>query len=103
MTPHMTPQQAFEVMGLGQNATKADLKAAYRRLASKCHPDLNPHNPHATAQFQRLSAANDVLKKLLPESAAPEAAPHKTPHSPAHAAYAWHTKPQKGSCVDVRC
>ncbi|MBA44214.1 MAG: hypothetical protein CMF62_09475 [Magnetococcales bacterium] len=62
----MTPQQALQLMGLGRLANQADLKKAYRRLASKCHPDLNPHNPKATQQFQLLNEAHKLLKDKLP-------------------------------------
>ena len=62
----MTPQQALQLMGLGRLANQADLKKAYRRLASKCHPDLNPHNPKATQQFQLLNEAHKLLKAKLP-------------------------------------
>ena len=68
----MTPQQALKVMGLGRGATKADLKSAYRRLAAKCHPDLNPNSQRATALFQQLNAANSLLKTLLPEGPKPQ-------------------------------
>ena len=62
----MTPQQALQLMGLGRLANQADLKKAYRRLASKCHPDLNPHNSKATQQFQLLNEAHKLLKDKLP-------------------------------------
>jgi len=62
----MTPQQALQLMGLGRLANQADLKKAYRRLASKCHPDLNPHNSKATQQFQLLNEAHKLLKAKLP-------------------------------------
>ena len=34
----------YEVLGIGKNATDAEIKSAYRKLAKKYHPDLNPGN-----------------------------------------------------------
>jgi curved DNA-binding protein CbpA len=41
----------YEVLGLQHNATEDEIKAAYRRLAMKWHPDKNP-SPDATSKFQ---------------------------------------------------
>ena len=44
-----------------QNATKDDIKRAYRKKALKCHPDKNPNNPHATKIFHQLQHALAIL------------------------------------------
>ena len=44
-----------------QNATKDDIKKAYRKKALKCHPDKNPNNPHATKIFHQLQHALAIL------------------------------------------
>lgn len=64
----MNRQKALTLMGLGPSAHQGDLKKAYRRLASKCHPDLNPHMPQAKEKFQLLGDAYTLLKGLLPEA-----------------------------------
>ena len=42
----------YEVLGVGKNATEDDLKKAYRNLAKKYHPDVNPGNAEAEAKFK---------------------------------------------------
>ena len=51
----------YEVLGIGKNATDAELKSAYRKLAKKYHPDLNPGNKEAEEKFKEVNEANDVL------------------------------------------
>ena len=51
----------YEVLGLQKGATDAEIKSAYRKLAKKYHPDLNPDDPEAEAKFKEVNEANDVL------------------------------------------
>ena len=50
-----------EVLGIGKNATDAEIKSAYRKLAKKYHPDLNPGDKTAEEKFKEVNEANDVL------------------------------------------
>ncbi len=50
-----------DILGLPKNATHKEIKAAYRRLAKKYHPDLNPDNPEAEAMFIRITEAHNML------------------------------------------
>jgi curved DNA-binding protein len=51
----------YKVLGLTKQATEADIKKAYRRLARKYHPDLNPNDAGAKIKFQQVNEANEVL------------------------------------------
>jgi len=51
----------YERLGVKRDATQEEIQAAYRRLAKKLHPDLNPGNPKAEAEFKEVAAANDLI------------------------------------------
>lgn len=51
----------YEVLGVRRDASADDIKKAYRQLAKKLHPDLNPGNAKAATQFKDVSAAYDLL------------------------------------------
>jgi curved DNA-binding protein len=51
----------YKILGLTKDATEADVKKAYRKLARKLHPDLNPNDPSAKQKFQQINEANEVL------------------------------------------
>jgi DnaJ-class molecular chaperone len=51
----------YTVLGVKKDASQDDIQKAYRRLAKKLHPDLNPGNKKAEEQFKDVSAAYDLL------------------------------------------
>lgn len=51
----------YEVMGVPKNATDAEIKKAYRKLAKKYHPDLNPGDKNAEVKFKEVNEAYEVL------------------------------------------
>lgn len=51
----------YQTLGLTKDASQDDIQKAYRRLAKKLHPDLNPSNKRAEEQFKEVSAAYDLL------------------------------------------
>ena len=57
----MDKKDYYEVLGLKKGATDAEIKKAYRQMAKKYHPDLNPDDPEAEAKFKEVNEANDVL------------------------------------------
>jgi len=51
----------YQVLGVTDRATPAEIKKAYRRLAKQYHPDANPNNPQASELFKQISEAHGVL------------------------------------------
>jgi DnaJ-class molecular chaperone len=51
----------YKTLGVKKDASQADIQKAYRKLAKKLHPDLNPGNKQAEEQFKEISAAYDLL------------------------------------------
>ncbi|PIB39102.1 DnaJ C-terminal domain-containing protein [Maribacter sp. 4G9] len=51
----------YEVLGLDKSATEKEIKSAYRKLARKHHPDLNPNNTEAEEKFKKINEAHEVL------------------------------------------
>lgn len=51
----------YNILGVDKNASQADIKKAYKKLARKYHPDLNPEDASAHQKFQQINEANEVL------------------------------------------
>ncbi|SKB53434.1 curved DNA-binding protein [Salegentibacter holothuriorum] len=51
----------YKLLEIDKSASQADIKKAYRKLARKYHPDLNPNNKEAQLRFQQINEANEVL------------------------------------------
>ena len=51
----------YKILGVSKNASKEDIKKAYRSLARKYHPDLNPDDKMAEEKFKELQEAHEVL------------------------------------------
>ncbi len=51
----------YKLLGIETSATDEDIKKAYRKLARKFHPDLNPNDKEAHVKFQQINEANEVL------------------------------------------
>lgn len=57
----MKQKDYYKVLGLEQGASDQEIKQAYRRLARKYHPDVNPNNKQAEARFKEVNEAYQVL------------------------------------------
>ena len=51
----------YETLGVARDASEADIKKAYRKLARQYHPDRNPGDKQAEARFKEVQSAYDVL------------------------------------------
>ena len=51
----------YKILGVSKNASESDIKKAYRKLARKYHPDLNPNDKKAEQKFKDINEANEVL------------------------------------------
>jgi curved DNA-binding protein len=51
----------YKTLGVAKNASTEDIKKAYRKLARKYHPDVNPNDKEANKKFQQINEANEVL------------------------------------------
>ncbi len=57
----MSKRDFYEILGVNRDASSEDIKKAYRKLAMKHHPDRNPDNPKAEAQFKEAKEAYEIL------------------------------------------
>jgi len=56
------PNKYYEILGVSENATQAEIKKAYRKLALECHPDKNLNNQEESERkFKELSEAYRIL------------------------------------------
>lgn len=51
----------YKTLGVSHDASHAEIRRAYRALAKRLHPDLNPGNAEAEDRFKAVSAANELL------------------------------------------
>ncbi len=59
--PTTTKKDYYEILGVKKSASAEDIRKAFRKLARKYHPDVNPGDKGAEEKFKALSEANDVL------------------------------------------
>lgn len=57
----MANRDFYAILGVGRNASDEEIRRAYRKLARKYHPDVNPGNKQAENKFKEISAAYEVL------------------------------------------
>lgn len=57
----MPEKDYYKILGVEKNASKEDIKKAYKRMAKQCHPDLNKHDSKATEKFKEINEAASVL------------------------------------------
>src|SRR5436309_14725058 len=59
--PTTTKKDYYETLGVKKSASAEDIRKAFRKLARKYHPDVNPGDKSAEEKFKAISEANDVL------------------------------------------
>ncbi len=57
----MAEKDYYKILGVNRSASEKDIKQAFRKLARKYHPDVNPNNAEAEARFKEISEAYEVL------------------------------------------
>ena len=57
----MQYQDYYKTLGVGETATEADIKKAFRKLAKQYHPDMHPNDKKAEEQFKKVNEAYEVL------------------------------------------
>ena len=57
----MAQKDYYNILGVEKNASQDEVKSAYRKLAKKYHPDLNPNNPEATEKMKEVNEAYEIL------------------------------------------
>ena len=60
----MAGKDYYNILGVKRDATEAQIKSAYRKLARKYHPDVNPGDKTAEAKFKELNEAHEVLSDV---------------------------------------
>ena len=58
----MNKRDYYEVLGVDKNVDDAELKKAYRKLARKYHPDVNPGDKEAEKKFKEIQSAYEKIK-----------------------------------------
>lgn len=61
MVGPMAQRNPYDVLGVKKEASEDEIRSAYRKLAKRYHPDLNPGNKEAEARFKEIAAANELL------------------------------------------
>lgn len=57
----MVTRDYYNILGVARSASEKEIRQAYRRLARKCHPDVNPNDKSAEAKFKEIGEAYEVL------------------------------------------
>ncbi len=91
----------YNVLGLSDTASSEEIKAAYRRIARRLHPDVNPDNSAAAEQFQDVTIAYDILVDPLRRKAHDERAARENSSDSADFYFTLQVTPSKRTLVPI--
>ena len=89
-------KSAFRILGIDENASEKEIRRAWKRLARRLHPDVNPSDPRAATRFK--AAQRAYRRALTGEPAETPARPAKTPPSRFACRRCCDTYTQAGEC-----
>ena len=91
----------YDILGIDKNATKKQIKKAYRKLSMKYHPDKKPNDPIATEKFKEINQAHQILidetKRRDYDLQMPDEKPQEKPQETT----SYYTEPEKPIRVNV--
>ncbi|OUS13061.1 molecular chaperone DnaJ, partial [Rhodospirillales bacterium 47_12_T64] len=92
-------QDLYKTLGTNKTASDAEIKSAYRKLAKKYHPDLNPDNKAIEHKFKEVSQAYNILGDAKKKQQYDQGQIDATgqPKSPFHSGYTQHGGPRSSA------
>lgn len=95
----------YDILGIDKNATKKQIKKAYRKLSMKYHPDKKPNDPIATEKFKEINQAHQILidetKRRDYDLQMPDEKTPETPQETPQQTTSYYTEPEKPIRVNV--
>lgn len=91
----------YDILGIDKNATKKQIKKAYRKLSMKYHPDKKPNDPIATEKFKEINQAHQILIDETKRKDYDLQMPDEKPQEKPQETTTYYTEPEKPIRVNV--